>query len=180
MFERFTDRSRKVMALANQEAIRHGHPIIDTDHILLGLVKEDMGVGANALKPLVGGDLRKVRREVEKLMPADSPPIPMGKLPQTNEAKAAIMFAIEEAGSLRHDYVGTEHLLLGILRQADGVAGRALANLGVKIATVRNAILELLREGTATPISKKSEPKLNETTINTPKSPKPKPWWRFW
>jgi ATP-dependent Clp protease ATP-binding subunit ClpC len=153
MFERFTDRSRKVMALANQEAIRHGHPVIDTEHILLGLVKEGTGLSAKVLKPLMGGDLRNVWLEVEKLMPAKTQPIPLGKLPLSKEAEVAIMFAIDEAGSLPHNYVRTEHLLLGILRQADGVAGRTLTNLGVTIDTVRKAILELSREGTAPPIS---------------------------
>jgi ATP-dependent Clp protease ATP-binding subunit ClpA len=129
MFERFTDRARKVMALANQEAQRFNHEYIGTEHILLGLVKEGSGVGANVLKNL-DVDLRKVRLEVEKLVKAGPEVVMMGKLPQTPRAKKVIECAIEEARSLNHNYVGTEHLLLGLLREHDGVAAQVLMNLG--------------------------------------------------
>jgi ATP-dependent Clp protease ATP-binding subunit ClpC len=178
MFEHFTDRSRKVMALANQEAVHHGHPSIDTEHMLLGLVKEGAGIGANVLKPLVGGDLLKVRREVEKMMASDGPRIKQSKLPQTNAAKAVIMFAIQEAQSLNHGYVGTEHFLLGMMRQAEGVAGRALANLGLRIDVVRTAIVEFLGQGSETPDA--GAPEFNEAMAPIAVPPKPKPWWRFW
>ena len=115
MFERFTDRARKVMALANQEAQRFNHEYIGTEHILLGLVKEGSGVGANVLKNL-DVDLRKVRLEVEKLVKSGPDMVTMGKLPQTPRAKKVIEYAIEEARNLNHNYVGTEHLLLGLLR----------------------------------------------------------------
>src|SRR6266852_2364180 len=116
MFERFTDRARKVMALANQEAQRFNHEYIGTEHILLGLVKEGSGVGANVLKNL-DVDLRKVRLEVEKLVKSGPEMMQMGKLPQTPRAKKVIEYAIEEARNLQHNYVGTEHLLLGLLRE---------------------------------------------------------------
>ena len=105
MFERFTDRARKVMALANQEAQRFNHEYIGTEHILLGLVKEGSGVGANVLKNL-GVDLRKVRLEVEKLVKSGPEMVTMGKLPQTPRAKKVIEYAIEEARNLNHNYVG--------------------------------------------------------------------------
>ncbi len=146
MFERFTDRARKVMALANQEAQRFNHEYIGTEHILLGLVKEGSGVGANVLKNL-DVDLRKVRLEVEKLVHSGPDMVTMGKLPQTPRAKKVIEYAIEEARNLNHNYVGTEHLLLGLLREHDGVAAQVLMNLGLKLEEVREEVLNLLGAG---------------------------------
>ncbi len=146
MFERFTDRARKVMALANQEAQRFNHEYIGTEHILLGLVKEGSGVGANVLKNL-DVDLRKVRLEVEKLVKAGPEMVTLGKLPQTPRAKKVIEYAIEEARNLNHNYVGTEHLLLGLLREHDGVAAQVLRNLGLKLEEVREEVLNLLGAG---------------------------------
>jgi ATP-dependent Clp protease ATP-binding subunit ClpC len=149
MFERFTDRARKVMALANQEAQRFNHEYIGTEHILLGLVKEGSGVGANVLKNLQV-DLRKVRLEVEKLVKSGPETVTMGKLPQTPRAKRVIEYAIEEARQLNHNYVGTEHLLLGLLREQDGVAAQVLMNLGLKLDDVREEVLNLLGAGVET------------------------------
>src|SRR5687767_14520937 len=146
MFERFTDRARKVMALANQEAQRFNLEYIGTEHILLGLVKEGSGVGANVLKNL-DVDLRKVRLEVEKLVKSGPDMVTMGKLPQTPRAKKVIEYAIEEARNLNHNYVGTEHLLLGLLREHDGVAAQVLMNLGLKLEEVREEVLNLLGAG---------------------------------
>jgi len=146
MFERFTDRARKVMALANQEAQRFNHEYIGTEHILLGLVKEGSGVGANVLKNL-DVDLRKVRLEVEKLVKSGPDMVTMGKLPQTPRAKKVIEYAIEEARNLNHNYVGTEHLLLGLLREHEGVAAQVLMNLGLKLDDVREEVLNLLGAG---------------------------------
>jgi len=146
MFERFTDRARKVMALANQEAQRFNHEYIGTEHILLGLVKEGSGVGANVLKNL-DVDLRKVRLEVEKLVKAGPEMVTMGRLPQTPRAKKVIEYAVEEARNLNHNYVGTEHLLLGLLREHDGVAAQVLMNLGLKLEEVREEVLNLLGAG---------------------------------
>ncbi len=146
MFERLTDRARKVMALANQEAQRFNHEYIGTEHILLGLVKEGSGVGANVLKHLEI-DLRKVRLEVEKLVKSGPDMVTMGKLPQTPRAKKVIEYAIEEARSLNHNYVGTEHLLLGLLREQDGVAAQVLMNLDLKLEDVREEVLNLLGAG---------------------------------
>lgn len=143
MFERFTERARKVMALANQEAQRFNHEYIGTEHILLGLVKEGSGVGANVLKNL-GVDLHKVRVEVEKLVKAGPDMVTMGKLPTTPRAKKVTEYAIEEARNLNHNYIGTEHLLLGLLREHDGVAAQVLMNLGLKLEEVREEVLTLL------------------------------------
>src|SRR5271170_3458996 len=146
MFERFTDRARKVMALANQEAQRFNHEYIGTEHILLGLVKEGSGVGANVLKNL-DVDLRRVRLEVEKLVKSGPDMVTMGKLPQTPRAKKVIEYAIEEARNLNHNYVGTEHLLLGLLREQEGVAAQVLMNLNLKLEEVREEVLNLLGHG---------------------------------
>src|SRR5436309_771599 len=159
MFERFTDRARKVMALANQEAQRFNHEYIGTEHILLGLVKEGSGVGANVLKNL-DVDLRKVRLEVEKLVKSGPDMVTMGKLPQTPRAKKVIEYAIEEARNLNHNYVGTEHLLLGLLREHDGVVAQVLMNLGLKLEEVREEVLNLLGSGVENeePASKGEKP----------------------
>src|SRR4026209_2189574 len=145
MYERFTDRARKVMQLANQEAQRFNHEYIGTEHILLGLVKEGSGVAANVLKTLAI-DLRKIRLEVEKIVQTGqgSEMVTMGKLPQTPRAKKVIEYSIEEARNLNHNYVGTEHLLLGLLREQEGVAAQVLMNLGLKLEDVREEVLNLL------------------------------------
>jgi four helix bundle protein len=146
MFERFTDRARKVMALANQEAQRYNHEYIGTEHILLGLVKEGSGVGATVLKTM-GVDIKKLRLEVEKLVKSGSNMVAMGKLPQTPRAKQVIICAIEEARALGHTYVGTEHILLGLLRETDGIAAQVLTNLGLKLEDVRQEVLNQLGAG---------------------------------
>ncbi len=146
MFERFTDRARKVMALANQEAQRFNHEFIGTEHILLGLVKEGSGVGATVLKNL-DVDIKKLRLEVEKLVKSGPDMVTMGKLPQTPKAKKVIEYAIEEARSLNHNYVGTEHILLGLLRESEGIAAQVLMNLGLKLEDVRQEVLNLLGAG---------------------------------
>src|SRR2546427_10552442 len=108
MYERFTDRARKVMQLANQEAQRFNHEYIGTEHILLGIVKEGAGVAAKVLKNL-GVDLTKIRNEVENIVQAGPAMVTMGRLPQTPRAKKVIELANEESQALGHNYVGTEH-----------------------------------------------------------------------
>jgi ATP-dependent Clp protease ATP-binding subunit ClpC len=145
------------MALANQEAQRFNHEYIGTEHILLGLVKEGTGVGANVLKNL-GVELHKVRLEVEKLVKAGPDMVTMGKLPQTPRAKKVIEYSIEEARNLNHNYVGTEHILLGLLREHEGVAAQVLMNLGLKLEEVREEVLNLLGAGV--------EPEETTSTMN--------------
>ncbi len=146
MYERFTDRARKVMQLANQEAQRFNHEYIGTEHVLLGLIKEGSGVAANVLKNL-DIDLRKIRMEVEKLVQSGPDMVTMGKLPQTPRAKKVIEYSMEEARNLNHNYVGTEHILLGLLREQEGVAAQVLMNLGLKLEDVREEVLNLLGHG---------------------------------
>ncbi len=146
MYERFTERARKVMQLANQEAQRFNHEYIGTEHMLLGLVKEGNGVAANVLKNL-GVDLRKIRLEVEKLVQSGPEMVTIGKLPQTPRAKKVIEYSMEEARNLAHSFVGTEHILLGLLREQEGVAAQVLMNLGLKLEEVREEVLNLLGSG---------------------------------
>ncbi len=146
IYERFTDRARKVLQLANQEAQRLNHEYVGTEHILLGLIKEGTGVAANVLKNL-DVDLRKIRLEVEKLVQSGADMVTMGKLPHTPRAKKVIEYAMEEARNLNHNYVGTEHILLGLLREQEGVAAQVLMNLGLRLDDVREEVLNLLGHG---------------------------------
>lgn len=146
MFDKFTDRARKVLGLSRNEAQRLGHDAIGSEHLLLGLVKEGSGVAARALMNLEI-DLKKVVPGVEHLVPAGTSKGPTGQLPFTPRAKKALEFAHEEAVNLGHPYIGTEHLLLGLLRETEGVAAQVLLNLGAKLEDVREEILGILGTG---------------------------------
>lgn len=148
MYERFTDRSRKVMQLANEEAQRFQHEYIGTEHILLGLLREGSGVAANVLRNL-GVDRDQIRLEVEKVIQALRDQLDTGDLHRPPGAKKAIEYAMEEARHLHHNYVGTEHLLLGLIREQEGVAARVLMNLGLELGDVREEVLNLLGHGIA-------------------------------
>ena len=145
-YERFTDRSRKVMMLANQEAQRLNHPYIGAEHILLGLIKEGSGVAAMTLKNL-DIDLGKIRLIIEKLVECGPDMVTMGKLPQTPRAQKVLENAVEESKNLKHNYVGTEHILLGLIREEEGCAADALRACGVKMEDVREEIFNLLGHG---------------------------------
>ncbi len=141
MYERFTDRVRKIMQLANREAWRFNHEYIGTEHILLGIVEEGTGVAAQVLTSL-GVELHAIRLEVEKCI--ERPPDESGanRLPQTTRAKKAIEYAMEEARAFGNQYVGSEHILLGLLRMRDteSLAAQVLTRLGLRIEQVRAAI----------------------------------------
>src|SRR6185295_13459155 len=143
MFDRFTDRAKKVMNLARQEAQRFNHEYLGTEHILLGLVQEGSGVAANVLKNM-SIDLNKIRTEVEKIVKSGPSMVTMGQLPFTPRAKKVLELSMEEAGNLGHNYIGTEHLLLGLIKESEGIAARVLTNLGVKLEDVREEVLEFL------------------------------------
>ncbi|MEK6643764.1 MAG: Clp protease N-terminal domain-containing protein [Planctomycetota bacterium] len=147
MFERFTDRARKIMAYANQEAMGAGYGLIDPGHILLGLIREGTGVGLNVLKNL-GLDLHKALQDILTHLPPLKHQDMIGKLPQSGGAKKVLEFAIEEGRNLNHNYVGSEHLLLGLLRTKDSVAAEVLANQGIKIELVREEVINFLGSGT--------------------------------
>ena len=143
MFDRFTDRAKKVMNLARQEAQRFNHEYLGTEHILLGLVQEGSGVAANVLKNM-GIDLTKIRAEVEKIVKNGPSMVTMGQLPFTPRAKKVLELSMEEASNLGHNYIGTEHLLLGLIKENEGIAAQVLMNLGVKLEDVREEVLEFL------------------------------------
>ncbi|MBA3684105.1 MAG: ATP-dependent Clp protease ATP-binding subunit [Planctomycetes bacterium] len=143
MFDKFTDRARKIIALAQKEAERFHHDYIGTEHLLLGLVKEGSGVAVTALNNL-NVDVDKVRREVEKLVVVNDKEAPTAPLPFTPQAKRVLELASEEARQLGHPYIGTEHILLGLLSENDSVAAQVLINLELKLEDVRNEILDLL------------------------------------
>jgi ATP-dependent Clp protease ATP-binding subunit ClpC len=143
MFDRFTDRAKKVMNLARQEAQRFNHEYLGTEHILLGLVQEGSGVAANVLKNM-NIDPNKIRTEVEKVVKTGPSMVTMGQLPFTPRAKKVLELSMEEASNLGHNYIGTEHLLLGLIKENEGIAAQVLMNLGVKLEDVREEVLEFL------------------------------------
>ena len=143
MFNRFTERARKVILLAKEEARRFNHDYIGTEHILLGLIREGEGVAAAVLQNL-GLSLESIRLEIEKLVQPGPSTVVSGDIPFTPKAKRVIELAMEEARSLGHNYIGTEHLLLGLIREGEGVAAQVLINLGLDLTKVRRAVMELL------------------------------------
>lgn len=143
MFNRFTERARKVVILAKEEAKRFNHDYIGTEHILLGLIREGEGVAATVLKSL-GLELNQIRLEIEKLVQPGPNTVISGDIPFTPQAKKAIELAMDEANAMGHNYIGTEHLLLGLIREGEGVAAQVLFNLGLDANKVREAVMELL------------------------------------
>lgn len=142
MFGRFTERAQKVLFLAQEEAKRLNHNFVGTEHLLLGLVREGEGIAAKSLQKL-GIDLAKVRQEVEKIIGKGDKPV-LQSVSYTPRAKKVIELAIEEGRNLGHNYVGTEHLLLGLIREGEGIAARVLANLGVDLKRARVQVIHLL------------------------------------
>jgi ATP-dependent Clp protease ATP-binding subunit ClpC len=143
MFNRFTERARKVIILAKEEARRFNHDYIGTEHILLGLVREGEGVAASVLQKM-GVSLEKIRLEIEKLVQPGPTTQIIGDIPFTPRAKKALELAAEEARALGHNYIGTEHLLLGFIREGEGMASQVLLNLGLDLNTLRNEVMGLL------------------------------------
>jgi ATP-dependent Clp protease ATP-binding subunit ClpC len=143
MFDKFTDRARKVMALARKEAQRFNHDFIGTEHILLGLVQEGSGVAATVLKNL-DVDSGKIRAEIEKQVQSGHAMHQMTQLPFTPRAKRVLELCQEAAKELRHNYIGTEHLLLGLIREEQGLAASVLKELGLVLDEVRAEVLEIL------------------------------------
>ena len=142
MFERFTDRTRKVMALANIEAQRLNHEYIRAEHILLGLIKEGRGVGVQVLKNL-GVDMEKLRIDLQKQLNSKTDESIIEEWAKTVCSKRAIERAIAEAKELKYNYVCTEHMLLGLLRANDSATAKLLINKGLKLEDVRKEVLRL-------------------------------------
>jgi ATP-dependent Clp protease ATP-binding subunit ClpA len=142
-FSRFTDRSRQAMDLARVHSLRLNHDYIDTGHMLLGLLDEGSGVAADVLKAL-RVDPEVIRSGVQRLVSPGPARVTQKQLPFTPAAKRALEFTLEEARGLGHDYLGTEHLLLGLIRERKGSAARVLASLGVSYEDARRTVVELL------------------------------------
>ena len=146
MFNRFTERARKVIVFAKEEARRFNHDYIGTEHLLLGLIREGEGVASAVLQKL-GVDLESIRIEVEKLVQPGPQTQVVGDIPFTPRSKKALELSAEEARALGHNYIGTEHLLLGLVKEGEGMAYRVLLNLGLDLGKLRNEVMELLGSG---------------------------------
>ena len=143
-YDRFTERARKVLSLAQEEAQRLQHNYIGTEHLLLGLVREGEGVAAKVLSNL-GVELNKVRSTIEFIV-GRGDRIVLGQIGLTPRAKRVIELAVDEAHRLNHHYIGTEHLLLGLVREGDGIAVGALESLGVNLEEVRMETIRVLNQ----------------------------------
>ncbi|HLD36936.1 MAG TPA: ATP-dependent Clp protease ATP-binding subunit [Planctomycetota bacterium] len=158
MFDKFTDRARKVMSLARMEAQRLASETIGTEHILMGIIREGSGVAVRAMMNM-DIDLKKIVEELEKLIQAEPRQAAAGQIPFTTRAKKVLEFSHEEALALNHDYIGTEHLLLGLLKEEEGLAARAMTNIGLKLSELREEIITILGGGMTPPShEEESEP----------------------
>ncbi len=147
MFKRFTERARRVIILAREEAELYRHEYLGTEHILQGVIKDGGGI-AVAIVQKSGVDLTLLKKELEKNLPRSSNSLIIGDIPFTSRAKKVLEFAVEEARSLNHNYIGTEHLLLGLLKEKEGVACRVLNSFGMFFDDVREKIVEMFKEPT--------------------------------
>ncbi|WP_218059038.1 ATP-dependent Clp protease ATP-binding subunit [Orenia metallireducens] len=143
IFSRFTDRSRKVMALSQEEAKRFNHNYIGTEHLLLGLIKEGEGIAAKALKAS-GFSLEQLRKKVEEMIGKGNEEVADNNLPFTPRTKKVLNLSLEEARRLGHNYIGTEHLLLGLLKEGEGIAARVLNEEGAEFNKIQSEIIKLL------------------------------------
>jgi ATP-dependent Clp protease ATP-binding subunit ClpC len=163
MFGRYSERAQRVIVLAQEEARRLNYNYVGTEHLLLGLIREGSGIAAKALQNL-GIDLDQVRAEVEKIIGRGNGPV-SGEIGYTPRAKKVVMeLAIDEARQLGHSYVGTEHILLGLLREGEGVAARVLENMGADLERVRKEVIKLL----GSPVQPQQPPRGRRSKSNTP------------
>ncbi|NUT08844.1 MAG: Clp protease [Nonomuraea sp.] len=145
MFERFTDRARRVVVLAQEEARTMSHNYIGTEHILLGLIHEGEGLASLVLDSC-GVELENVRDFVEREVGRGAKP-PNGHIPFTPRAKKVLELSLREALQLRHNYIGTEHILLGLIREGEGLAAQALVNAGADLADIRQRVIDRVGQG---------------------------------
>ncbi len=158
MFEKFTDRGRKIIILAREEAERHQNDYLGTEHIVLALLRESDGVALSVVKKM-GLSVEQIRLEIERNLPTGSNTMTFGEIPFTPRVKKVIEYAVEEAKLLSHNYIGSEHLLLGLLREENGIGGKIIRGLGGNLLTARQLTLNLLR---------KSVPREKERKSSTP------------
>lgn len=158
MFEKFTDRGRKIIILAREEAERHQNDYLGTEHLVLAILREGDGVALAVLKKM-GLSIEQVRLEVERNLPSGGNTMTFGEIPFTPRVKKVIEYAVEEAKLLGHNYIGSEHLLLGLLREEEGIGGKILRSLGGNLLTARQLTINLLR---------KTAPREKDKKSNTP------------
>ena len=149
-FAKFTERARKVLSLASEEAHQYHHSSVGPEHMLLAIMNEGGGIAARALQDLLQVSAGEVRKQIEALHPTENQPIEDGLIGVTPQGKESIELAVQEARSLGHHYIGTEHMLLGLLRQEEGIAGQVLRKSGVTLEETRNRVKQLLAKGQAT------------------------------
>jgi ATP-dependent Clp protease ATP-binding subunit ClpC len=158
MFEKFTDRGRKIIILAREEAERHQNDYLGTEHLVLALLREGDGVALAVIKKM-GLSVEQIRLEVERNLPSGSNTMTFGEIPFTPRVKKVIEYAVEEAKLLGHNYIGSEHLLLGLLREEEGIGGKIVRSLGGNLLTARQLTINLLR---------KTAPREKDKKSNTP------------
>lgn len=165
MYEKFTNKAREAIKCAKKEAERLNHDYIGTEHILLGIVKEGTGIAFNVLENFEL-DYDKIKNAVEKLAKPSPDTVTVGEIPFTPRAKKVLDYGIEEAKKLEHDYIGTEHLLLGLLRETEGIAIQSLSALGIKVSDIRKEVLRFLEkdDDTITDSASTSTPQANATS----------------
>ena len=152
MFKKFTERARRVIILAREGAEKYQHEYLGTEHILLGIIKDGGGIAVLVLQRL-GIDIKQLRAEIERNLPESSNTLIIGDIPFTSGAKKVLEYAVEEARSIGHTYIGTEHLLIGLIKEKDGVAYRILLSFGLQYADIKEQTINLLRE----PVSQAKE-----------------------
>ncbi len=169
MFERFTDRARRVVVLAQQEARGLNHNWIGTEHLLLALIGEGHGVGARALESMQIS-LDAARQQVEVIIGRGQEPVRDGHIPFTPRAKKVLEMSLREALQLGHHYIGTEHILLGLIREGEGVAAQVLVNLGADLNRARQQVIQLLHGTRAR--SRPRQPWLKSSETGWPRWPR--------
>jgi ATP-dependent Clp protease ATP-binding subunit ClpC len=161
MFKRFTERARRVIILAREEAERHHHEYLGTEHVLLGMLKDGGGIAITVLQK-AGLSIDQIRLEVERHLPRNANSLIVGEIPFTPKAKKVLEYAVEEARLMGHNYIGTEHLLLGLLKEKEGIAAKVLNTLGIRLVETREKILNLLQEPATKTKEKSKTPALDE------------------
>ena len=161
MFKRFTERARRVIILAREEAERHHHEYLGTEHILLGMLKDGGGIAITVLQK-AGLSIDQIRMEIERHLPRNANALIVGEIPFTPKAKKVLEYGVEEARLMGHNYIGTEHLLLGLLKEKEGIAAKVLNALGIRLVETREKILNLLQEPATKTKEKSKTPALDE------------------
>ncbi len=162
MFERFTDRGRKIIILAREEAERHQNDYLGTEHLVLAILRESDGIALMIIKKM-GLSPEQIRLEIERNLPGGGTTVTFGEIPFSPRVKKVIEYGVEEARLLGHNHIGSEHLLLGLLREEEGIGGKVLRSLGANLLTARQLTVTFLRKsGTRERDKKSSTPALDE------------------